>query len=76
MDNQPMEAEESRQRQAALVAEYARLLNKGFPKDEMAKYDAKLAELPENERQKVNKLTHLSDALKSALTGRDHHRPR
>jgi hypothetical protein len=76
MEEHTAEPEESKRRQAALVSEFAKLMNKGFPKDEMAKYDARVAALPDDERQKVQELTHLSEALKFALTGRDSYRPR
>jgi len=63
-------------RKMALIAEFADLLTSGFPEQETARYDAKVAELPEEQRQEVEELTKLSETLKSALAGRDYYRSR
>jgi hypothetical protein len=59
-----------------LIAEFADLLTSGFPEQETAQYDTKVAELPEEQRKEVEELTKLSETLKSALTGRDYYRSR
>jgi hypothetical protein len=68
--------EDYEKREAALIAEFAKLMKKGFPEKEMAQWDAKVAVLPEDYRIEVKELTHISETLKSALSGRGHYRTR
>lgn len=55
----------------ALLAEHACLMNAGFPEPETGQFLAKVDQLPDEDKAKLRKLSHVSEVLKRVLTSRD-----
>ncbi len=55
-------------RTASLLAEHARLLNAGFPKEETEAFWEEVSKLNDEDQRQVRQLSQTAEALKTALS--------